>query len=300
MTVALVLALGAEAVILSTAPSRLRGAKDLVPVAHAQPRVEPPRRVASLNLAADEVLVELLPAERLACVTRWADDPDNSNVAGRVPASAARIQKADMERLIALAPDQVVVSEYTDADFLRLLERSGLRWHRMQRLESLAGMRAAVLRLGEAVGAPEGAARLVARFDATLAELDRRLAGAQRPRVLYWSAPMTAGADSAIGALIEGAGAVNVGRELGIRGIQPVGAERAFGADPDVVLVGTWDGSVEALRRHPLLSRMRAVREGRVVEMPTRLLVALSHHAAEACWWLAHALHPDRVPRERP
>jgi iron complex transport system substrate-binding protein len=266
----------------------------------AQGAVEPPRRVASLNLAADEVLVELLPPERLVAVTRWVDDPGNSNVVGRVPASAFRFQKADMERLIALAPDLVVVAEYTDADFLMLLERSGLRWHRMEGLDSLAGMRAAVLRLGDAVGAPEAARRLVAGFDATLAELDRRLAGAPRPRVLYWSAPMTAGDGTAIGALIEAAGAVNVGRELGIRGIQPVGAERAFGADPDVVLVGTWDGSVAALTAHPLLSRLRAVREGHVVEMPTRLLVSLSHHAAEACWWLAHALHRERVPQRRP
>ena len=31
-------------------------------------------RVASLNLTADELLVEMLPADRLVAVTRWADD----------------------------------------------------------------------------------------------------------------------------------------------------------------------------------------------------------------------------------
>jgi hypothetical protein len=34
-----------------------------------------------------------------------------------------------------------------------------------------------------------------------------------------------------------------------------------------------------------------------VIEMPTRLLVALSHHAATSCEFLAAALHPDRFPR---
>jgi hypothetical protein len=38
------------------------------------------------------------------------------------------------------------------------------------------------------------------------------------------------------------------------------------------------------------------VEAGRVIEMPNRLLVTLSDHAAEACWWLAARLHPDRVP----
>jgi iron complex transport system substrate-binding protein len=265
------------------------------------PASEPaPKRVASLNLSADEVLVEILPPERLVSVTRWADAPGTSNVAGRVPASAYRFQKADMERLVALAPSLVIVSEYTDADFLKLVERSGIRWHRMEGLSSVAGVRQAILDLGRAVGADEGARRLVERYDATLAELSRRLEGAKRPRVLYWSGGMTAGADTAIGALIEGAGAINVGRELGVQGITPPGAERAFVADPDVVLVSSWPGGVDAVREHPLVSQLRAVREGNIVVMPNELLVALSQYTADACWDLASRLHPDRVPRKRP
>jgi hypothetical protein len=56
-----------------------------------------------------------------------------------------------------------------------------------------------------------------------------------------------------------------------------------------------WPGVVEALKSDPLLSRMRALREGRVVEMPTELLVTVSHHAADACRQLAARLHPGRV-----
>src|SRR5687768_18407561 len=106
-----------------------------LPAAAAGP--SPPRRVASLNLSADEVLVEILPPERLVSVTRWADEVGTSNIVGRVPRSVFRIHKVDMERLVALAPDLVVVSEYTDVDFLRLLERSGMRWHRMEGLNSI-------------------------------------------------------------------------------------------------------------------------------------------------------------------
>jgi iron complex transport system substrate-binding protein len=261
---------------------------------------EAPPRVASLNLTADELLVEMLPPERLVSVTRWADDPDISNVAGRVPAGAVRLPRADLERLIALRPDLVIVSEYTDADFLRLLEKSGLRHHRMTGLETLPGIRAAILDLGQAVAAEAAAARLVARYDAVLAELTRRLAGASRPRVLYWADPHTAGAATAIGSLVEAAGGTNVARELGLRGIVPLAGERAFGADPDTVLVTQGSGAATALRAHPLLSRTRAVREGRVVEMPNRLLVALSDRAADAAWWLASHLHPARVPEAFP
>jgi len=261
---------------------------------------EAPPRVASLNLTADELLVEMLPPERLVAVTRWADDPDMSNVAGRIPATASRLPRADLERLISLRPDLVVVSEYTDADFLRLLEKSGLRHHRMSGLDTLEGIRAAIVDLGRAVGTEAAAARLVARYDAVFAELTRRLAGAPRPRVLYWGDPHTAGAGTAIGSLIEAAGGTNVGRELGLHGIVPLASEKAFGADPDAFVVTLGSGAATALRAHPLLSRTRAAREGRVVEMPNRLLVALSDRAADAAWWLASRLHPARVPEASP
>lgn len=259
-----------------------------------------PRRVASLNLSADEILVEILPLERLVSVTRWADSSETGNIAGRVPDAIFRVQKADLEQLVALRPDLVVVSEYTDADFLKQLERSGMRHHRIEGLATLPGIRRAILDLGRAVGEQAAAARLAAGFDAKLLDLERRLAGVKRPRVLYWSSGMSAGADTAIGALIEAAGGKNVGRELGLTGIGPPGAERAFVADADVILVGTWPRAVEAVKEDPLLGKSRAVREGRIVSLPTSLLVALSHHSAEACWQLAARFHPDRVSVKSP
>jgi iron complex transport system substrate-binding protein len=258
-----------------------------------------PRRVASLNLAADEILVEILPLDRLVSVTAAADDPKMSNIVGRIPGSIPRFRSANMERLIALQPDLVVVSEYTDADFLRLLESSGLRAHRMTGLSSLPGIRQAILDLGRTVGEPKAAEGLIRRFDTRLSEIRRRLDGTPRPRVLYWSNPFTAGGATAIGALIECGGGANVGRELGLTGIQPLGAERAFASAPDVILLGLKEDE-PALRAHPLLGTLPAVREGRIVRVPPHRLATLSQHAAAACWDVAAALHPDRVIGEAP
>jgi iron complex transport system substrate-binding protein len=260
----------------------------------------PPARIASLNLTADEVLVEIVPVERIVGATAAAEDEGMSNVIGRIPRGVPRFRKADLERLVALRPDLVIVSEYTDPDFLVLLEKSGLRAHRMAGLRSLAGCRAAILALGDAVGARARAEALVARYDASLRDLARRLQGAPRPRVLYWANGMTAGADTAIGALVEAGGGRNVAAEIGVAGVSNIGSERAFTADPDVVLLGTWPGTRENLLQDPLLSKLRAVREGRIVAMPTELLVTLSQHAARGAWFLGHALHPDRVPAAAP
>jgi iron complex transport system substrate-binding protein len=255
--------------------------------------------VASLNLAADEILVELLPPERLVAVTSFADDPASSNIVGRAPAGAARFQHADLERLLALRSDLVVVAEFTDADFLHLLGASGLRYHKVEGLDSFEGIRTAVRELGGAVGAEAAAQGLIERFDARLRELDTRLAGVSRPKVLYWSNPHVWGSGTVMDAVIEKAGAINAGKAMGVKGVLPVGAERAFLANPDVVLVAG-PGTREALASHPLLSQLAAVRAGRVVELPGHYAATLTHYTAEAAWFLAHALHPERVPEQKP
>jgi len=258
-------------------------------------RAEPvPQRIASLNLAADEILVEIVPIDHLVAVTAASDEIASSNIVGRVPAEVARFRRGDMERLIALRPDLVIVSEYTDADFQRLLERSGLRTYRMEGLHDLPGIRRAILGLGRAVGAEAQARRLVAEYDRRLVDLARRLAGLPRPRVLYWSNPFTAGADTAIGALIECGGGSNVAAQIGVTGVVPLGAERAFLSDPDIVLVGVTTDET-AIAQHPLLGTLRAVRTHHVVTIPSRYLSTLSQHVADACWVMAHALHPGHV-----
>jgi iron complex transport system substrate-binding protein len=253
-----------------------------------------PQRVASLNLASDEILADILPLARLVAVTALVDEAGTSNAVGRIPASVARFPKVDVERLIALRPDLVVVSEYTDADVLRALRQSGLKVHRMAGLDSLEGFKRALLELGDVVGEKERAAKVAAEFDARLAEIDRRIRGARPPRLLYWASGFTAGSKTAFDALIRCGGGENAAALAGITGITPLGAERAYGLDPDWLFIGSHTTTSKEIHEHPLLSRLRAVKAGHVVEMPTELLVALNHHAAASCEFMARALHPER------
>ena len=250
-----------------------------------------PQRVASLNLASDEILVDILPLERLVAVTALIDEPGTSNAVGRVPKSIARFPKIDIERLIALKPDLIIVSEYTDADVLRALGQSGLKAHRMTGLDSLAGFRQALIALGDAVGETDKATAMVRDFDKRLSAIEAQLKGIARPRLLYWASGFTAGSRTAFDALIRCGGGENAAALAGITGITPLGAERAFGLDPDWLFIGARTTTSKEIHDHPLLSRMRAVKSGHVVEMPGELLVALNHHAVTSCEFMARALH---------
>ena len=208
--------------------------------------------------------MDILPPERLVAVTAFADEAGTSNVVGRVPPGVARFPRADVERLVALAPDLVVISQYTDADVQRQLERSGMRLHRMQGLETLAGFRAAVVELGRAVGAEAAAQTLVERYDRTLAELARRLQGAPRPARALLVEPDDRGRRhrDRHPDRVRGRAQRRAGR-WACRASRPPARSARSWPTRTWCCSGRWPGVTEALLAHPLLSQLRAVRDGR-------------------------------------
>jgi iron complex transport system substrate-binding protein len=271
----------------------------------AKPSARPavPVRIASLTLATDEILAELVPLDRVVCVTALADDPENSNVADRYPTQVQRLRDVNLERILALAPDLVCVAPYNTADSLRLLERSGLSIYRNEALHSLDEIEAGVRSLGERVREPGRARVLVEAMQARRRQLADRLRDLpHRPRVLYWSAGFTAGRATTVDDIIRESGGVNVAAELGFDGSPEISPERVVAVNPEVVLLARWKAGDDqgSIRTHPILRRLEAVRDGRLVIIDGRFLTSLSPSAVEGAERLAHALHPDRFLNETP
>ncbi len=257
-----------------------------------------PRRIASVNVAADEILADLVPPERVVAVSAYVDDPGLSNAAGRYPDHVPRI-RAELETMLALHPDLVCTNPYNSADFLEVLHQSGLATFRFEEVTSFDGIRAGVLALGTRVGEQERARDLVDAMDRRLAEVARALEGvASRPRVYYWAAGWTAGRDTTIGELIGRAGAVNAAAEGGRSGMFELSLEQVLALDPDVLVLDARDSLADLPGRElpPQLRGLRAVREGRVLHIPGRALGAISHHVVSGVEALARALHPERFP----
>jgi iron complex transport system substrate-binding protein len=262
-----------------------------------------PVRIASLTLATDEMLADLVPvpSERIVCVTYLADDPAISNVPGRYPEHTPRLRDTDLERVLSLAPDLACVASYSTADSLKLLERSGLPIYRNEALHGMAEIEAAVRRLGERVGEPERARKLVERMQDRRRRLADRLHDLpHRPRVLFWSAGFTAGRGTTIDDVIREGGGVNVAAELGLEGSAEIAPERVVAADPEIVLLSRWkaDERQSRIANHPILRQLRAVREGHVIAIEGRYLTSVSQFVVEGADRLARALHPGRFAVE--
>ncbi len=274
---------------------------DRFSISSAPPRLtagfNKPVRIASLTLASDEILSELVAPARIVCLTSLADDPGISNVASFYPKHIPRLRAADPERIIGLNPDLVCVAPFNSADFLKVMERSGLPTYRNDGIFSMADIETSILQLGNKVGEPERARAMVDRMRErrqALAERDQKVA--RRPRILYWSAGFTAGRRTTIDDIICDAGGANVAAERNLEGSAEISPEQVLAANPEIILQCRWSGDERGgnIELHPLLRNLQAVREKRVISIEGRYLTSISQFVVEGAERLAQALHFDQ------
>jgi iron complex transport system substrate-binding protein len=247
----------------------------------------PPRRIVSIALSGDEILLELVPPERLVGLTYLVDDPATTPSAVLAPPTAARVTEESPEALLALRPDLVITAGYTRAEPIVLLEAAGVPVVGTGEHATLDDVVDAVTALGDAVGEPDRARALAASLRARIAAVAARPRSTPAPRVLLWDHGYTYGVGTLADDVIRRAGGVDVASEAGMRGPVEIGEEAAVALAPDVVLVPIEDGAPrprapELLGEAPVWQAVDAVRRAEVYGVPRAWIGSVSHHAVRA------------------
>ena len=261
----------------------------LVLVAAAPAAATTPGRVMSINQCTDQLVLALLPPERIASVSWLSRDPATSRMAAaarRVPVNYGSAEEVLRER-----PDLVIAGAYTTPATRALVRKLGLPILELGSADSFAAIRAQVREVAAAVGAVARGEALVAHMDASLA----RLAATPGPpvRVAAWdSAGFAARRGSLYDTVLGAAGARNVAAELG-SGSPDV--ETLLRLAPALLVRG---GSTErdtprGDRDHPLIRRLWS---GRTVIVPPTATMCGTPYTADAAVALRAelqaALHP--------
>jgi ABC-type Fe3+-hydroxamate transport system substrate-binding protein len=236
----------------------------------------PARRIALLDSSPRATLVALGAADRIA---------------GMPLTSAGQLDVAALKKL---EPDLLVTGSATDD---RTLSRAAAATSASVYLvpdTSVREVERAVTQLGLITSEPTAARGLVRRIELDRKAVARRLHGTRRVSAFVDLGYFTTASDhTLIGDLLREAHGRNIAGDVTDGG--PFDLAELRDLDPDVYIVTSDSGTtLESLRANPKTRRLRAVREGRVVVVDSRLLEP-GPSVGDGLRALAEALHPQAM-----
>ncbi len=248
------------------------------------PAADPaPRRIVSLNLCTDLMVLLLAERARIASLSFLAADPAQSPLAGEV--GALPLNHGRAEEIVALDPDLILTGTFTTPHTTALLRRFGYRVEEIPLARSLDDIRRNIRRVARAIGEPS-------RGEALADSLGRRLeapseAEKQRPRpsaLVLAPGGFTAGRDTLIDDLLRRAGFTNAAAENGIASNRNIDVETILRLEADLIVITTAGpappSASSRLLAHPALRRY--MDRHHVVHIPAPWLTCETPFLADA------------------
>jgi iron complex transport system substrate-binding protein len=254
----------------------------------------PPRRIVSINLCADELLLALADPDQIAGLSIYATDPDLSFSADA--AKAYRHDAADAESVIGLNPDLVLAGRYTKLDTRQMLTRLGYRLELLDSASSIAKSEAIIRQVATLVGHPERGEALVAEIEAAKARAAAAAPANHPSAAVYQRRGYVTGGDTLTGELLSVAGFTNDGGPLAGKYGGFVPLERIVADPPDYIVVSSAITRAEdqgsALLDHPALAALYP--PDRRIPLPDKLTACGGPSLPAAIDWLSAAAQRTR------
>lgn len=263
------------------------------------------RRIVSLTLSADEILLTALPPERIIAVTYLADDPGVCNVVEQAKLIPNKL-RANAEAVIALHPDLVIAAEWQGEGLIRTLRDAGLRVYVYDAPNSVEGVENLILSMLTETGDAQTGRRMVDEMQRQLQDVRSRVEGIppeSQPVVLWHSLTgMSGGAGTLFDDMARYAGVVNGASQYGLKLSEVMPKEAVLKVNPDLVLLPTWDwqgrGNTDAVKTEltsdPALAGVKAIRNQRLAAIPEKYLYSSSQQLVKGVRALAEAAYPER------
>jgi iron complex transport system substrate-binding protein len=239
-----------------------------------------PKRMMSLNLCADQLVLQLLPRERITSVSFLSLSSQNAYLTAE--AAHVPVNYGTLEEVFAEKPDLVIAGTASTPTTRALLARAQIPLIQVPLAENFDAIRSVTRTVSRAVGEEAKGEALLQHMDATLAEL-AQTQPQQRIVIAGWeSAGEVPGRGTLFDAILTAAGGINVAATAGSR-LGAYDIEQLIVAKPDILAFGSAAAAQPGLRseqlRHPLVRKLYA---GHQITYPETLYACGLPQSADA------------------
>ena len=266
---------------------------------------EKPKRIVSMGIGSDEILLELVEPERIAALTYLADDAGISSVSVKAQVIKGRVQRNNLEAILSYAPDLVVVPDWDGIDFVSQFRSAGIKVYVHKTPNTMQEIKANIAELAAAVGEDEQGYLLQQQMDERLSAIWSKVGKIkpeQRKKIvaLSFMGPMGI-KGSSFDDMCHYANIINAVENLDIPRNAAFSEEQMLLLDPDIILVPSWDYSgtkntgefQRQIMTNEAYQGIKAIRNHQVVQVHDRYLYSTSQYAVNAVEELAAVSYPE-------
>ncbi len=265
---------------------------------------EKPKRIVSLNLSADEILLEVVDHKRLTALSRLVDDPTISSATEQAKDVAHRCNATNMEAVLALQPDLVILPNYNMQPVVTL-RNTGAKVFVADTPKNMEGIFRYVETISEAVGEKDKGLALTQKMKQQIqgiqAKVDAKVPEDKKLRVLCMSFTGPIGSIGTFSELCKYAGVKNALEGVDIPYQANLSEEKMLEINPDMIITPSWDyskqGDPEMFRQrilnNPLYKNINAIKNKKVTRIHDQYMYSTSQYTVKAVEEIAAAAYPE-------
>jgi iron complex transport system substrate-binding protein len=216
--------------------------------------ISPPRRIVSVNLCGDQMVLHTADRAQIAGLSRNAADASLSAAAAK--AKGLNIMRDSAETLLITEPDMIVAIPASRSSALATLGTRNFRMVSAPSAETYPAIVAQLRQVAGEVGHPDRAEALIRNMDARLAALPRN-PGRGRVAAYYQRRGFMTGTGTLIDELMGRLGLVNLAGKLGKPPLSQLSLEEMVAARPDYLILESATANVTdqgtEMLHHPAL-----------------------------------------------
>lgn len=204
-----------------------------------------PKRILTLSMSTDEIILGLVKPEKLVAVNYLLDDSTSSNISGLVKNINIKIKNPSVEKIYSLKPDIVIVPNWGDLAKVNNLRDMGLNVVVVPGAKNIQDVKISIQIIADALGEHNKGIKLIALMDKKLADIKNKVdkipEDKRKKLVLISLMSAYGGIGSAFDDECRSAGVINGAATAGIHNGEALTKEELVKINPDILLMPTYN-----------------------------------------------------------
>ncbi len=195
-----------------------------------------PRRIVSLNVCSDQLLMLLAKPENIASISYFSTDPRVSAMTRQ--ADSFHRNQGGAEEILMLKPDLVIASSFSAQTTLFMLKRLGLPVLELPYAQHLTDIENNIMSVADAIGEHARGEAMLENFRSRLADYRQQQTLPKPLTVFYRESSYTTGSGTLAHEILDAAGYINLASKLGMTGSAYIALENLISHPVDMLLSG--------------------------------------------------------------